>query len=86
MTNWAEIYDVGRPTSVEEYLQSDERYKDVVDWKDNGLYAHRRREKRKSRSRSYSNSRDGGSEQEDPRRPIGGKYSARGSESKPIKR
>jgi splicing factor 45 len=39
-TDWDEIYDPSRPTNVEEYLRSDERIREVRDWKAL-LYRHR---------------------------------------------
>ncbi|KAL7622961.1 hypothetical protein AAE478_006640 [Parahypoxylon ruwenzoriense] len=42
-TDWDEIYDPSRPTNVDEYLRSDERIREVREWKDL-LYKHRRRE------------------------------------------
>ncbi|KAI2625852.1 hypothetical protein GGR54DRAFT_518206 [Hypoxylon sp. NC1633] len=42
-TDWDEIYDPSRPTNVDEYLQSDERIREVREWKDL-LYKHRRRD------------------------------------------
>lgn len=41
-TDWDEIYDPARPTNVDEYLRSDERVREVQEWKA-VLYAHRRR-------------------------------------------
>ena len=41
-TDWDEIYDPSRPTNVEEYMRSDERIREVQEWKA-VLYAHRRR-------------------------------------------
>ncbi|KAI1763981.1 hypothetical protein GGR53DRAFT_495720 [Hypoxylon sp. FL1150] len=41
-TDWDEIYDPSRPTNVDEYLRSDERIREVREWKDL-LYKHRRR-------------------------------------------
>ncbi|KAG8168985.1 hypothetical protein KVR01_001734 [Diaporthe batatas] len=41
-TDWDEIYDPSRPTNVEEYMKSDERIREVREWKAI-LYAHRRR-------------------------------------------
>lgn len=41
-TDWDEIYDPTKPTNVEEYLRSDERIREVQDWKA-VLYRHRRR-------------------------------------------
>lgn len=40
MTNWDDIYDPSRPNNYEEYKQSDEKVREVRDWKDR-LYAHR---------------------------------------------
>lgn len=42
-TDWDEIYDPSRPTNVDEYLQSEERIREVREWKDL-LYKHRRRD------------------------------------------
>lgn len=42
-TDWDEIYDPSRPTNVDEYLRSDERIREVREWKDL-LYKHRRRD------------------------------------------
>ncbi|KAM0333356.1 hypothetical protein ACHAQA_002017 [Verticillium albo-atrum] len=41
-TDWDEIYDPTKPTNVEEYLRSDERIREVQDWKA-VLYRHRRK-------------------------------------------
>ncbi|KAJ2903248.1 hypothetical protein MKZ38_010200 [Zalerion maritima] len=41
-TDWDELYDPSRPTNVEEYLRSDERIREVREWKD-VLYRHRRK-------------------------------------------
>lgn len=41
-TDWDEIYDPSRPTNIEEYLRSDEKIREVQDWKA-VLYAHRRK-------------------------------------------
>ncbi|KAI9712518.1 MAG: hypothetical protein M1812_006827 [Candelaria pacifica] len=38
--NWDDIYDPSRPNSYEEYKNSDEKLREVRDWKDR-LYAHR---------------------------------------------
>lgn len=57
-TDWDEIYDPSRPTNVDEYLRSDERIREVREWKDL-LYKHRRRDD--DRRRSWS------SEEEDSR-------------------
>ncbi|WYZ41343.1 hypothetical protein EsH8_V_000238 [Colletotrichum jinshuiense] len=40
-TNWDDIYDPTKPTNVEEYLRSDERIREIQDWK-RLLYRHRR--------------------------------------------
>ncbi|EAQ85739.1 hypothetical protein CHGG_06992 [Chaetomium globosum CBS 148.51] len=41
-TDWDELYDPARPTNVEEYLRSEDRVREVREWKA-VLYAHRRR-------------------------------------------
>lgn len=41
-TDWDEIYDPSRPTNVDEYMRSDERIREVQEWKA-VLYAHRRK-------------------------------------------
>jgi len=51
-TDWNEIYDPSRPTNVDEYLRSDERVREVQEWKAL-LYRHRRQGERQ-RSRSWS--------------------------------
>ncbi|KAI1380850.1 hypothetical protein F4677DRAFT_200451 [Hypoxylon crocopeplum] len=48
-TDWDEIYDPSRPTNVDEYLQSDERIREVREWKDL-LYKHRRRDDERQES------------------------------------
>lgn len=48
-TDWDEIYDPSRPTNVEEYMKSDERIREVQEWKAI-LYAHRRRRRGSSDS------------------------------------
>ncbi len=48
-TDWDELYDPARPTNVEEYLRSDERVREVREWKA-VLYAHRRRRRASSES------------------------------------
>ncbi|KAI1270000.1 hypothetical protein F5Y18DRAFT_1057 [Xylariaceae sp. FL1019] len=45
-TDWDEIYDPARPTNVDEYLRSDERIREVQEWKAI-LYKHRRHEREK---------------------------------------
>ncbi|KAI2473238.1 hypothetical protein F4781DRAFT_226522 [Annulohypoxylon bovei var. microspora] len=59
-TDWDEIYDPSRPTNVVEYLRSDERIREVREWKDL-LYKHRRRDDESERRGSWS------SEEEDSR-------------------
>ena len=51
--NWDDIYDPSRPNNYEEYKHSDEKIREVREWKDR-LYAHRIA-KRKS---DYSDSED----------------------------
>ncbi|GAP83304.1 putative G-patch domain-containing protein [Rosellinia necatrix] len=59
-TDWDEIYDPSRPTNVDEYLRSDERIREVREWKAL-LYKHRRRD----------NERDSwDSDEEDDHRPV----------------
>ncbi|KAK3334256.1 hypothetical protein B0H65DRAFT_566860 [Neurospora tetraspora] len=60
-TNWDELYDPARPTNVEEYLRSDERIREIRDWKA-VLYAHRRK-----RRDSFDSRRSDEEEEEDRR-------------------
>ena len=55
--NWDDIYDPSRPNNYEEYKNSDEKIREVREWKDR-LYAHRM-----ARRKDYSDSDD------DERRP-----------------
>lgn len=57
--NWDDIYDPSRPNSYEEYKHSDEKIREVREWKDR-LYAHRMARKHTS---------DLDSDDEDQRRP-----------------
>ncbi|MCJ1243415.1 hypothetical protein MMC30_000612 [Trapelia coarctata] len=57
--NWDDIYDPSRPNSYEEYKNSDEKIREVREWKDR-LYAHRMAREKSS----YSDSED-----DPPRRP-----------------
>lgn len=57
--NWDDIYDPTRPNSYEEYKNSDEKIREVREWKDR-LYAHRM-------ARKYSSDLD--SEDEGMQRP-----------------
>lgn len=40
MQNWDDIYEPSRPNNYEEYKHSDEKLREVREWKDR-LYAHR---------------------------------------------
>lgn len=40
ITNWDDIYDPSRPNNYEEYKRSDEKIREMREWKDR-LYAHR---------------------------------------------
>jgi splicing factor 45 len=42
--DWDDIYDPTRPNSYEEYKNSDEKIREVTEWKDR-LYAHRKARK-----------------------------------------
>lgn len=61
-TDWDEIYDPARPTNVDEYLRSEERVREVQDWKA-VLYAHRKRR---------GTSEDGDSEDSESEMMMGG--------------
>lgn len=65
-TDWNEIYDPSRPTNVDEYLRSDERIREVRDWKAL-LYRHKRPVERKRQSSWDS--------EEDEDRPMGSMFS-----------
>lgn len=41
-TDWDEIYDPSKPTNFDEYMHSEERIREIQDWKA-VLYRHRRR-------------------------------------------
>lgn len=65
--DWDEIYDPARPTNVDEYLRSDEKIREVREWKAL-LYKHRRRE----------NERDSwDSEEEDEPQPVTSRSTSR---------
>ncbi|KAK5628804.1 hypothetical protein RRF57_004519 [Xylaria bambusicola] len=70
-TDWDEIYDPSRPTNVDEYLRSDEKIREVQEWKAL-LYKHRRRDDRRD---SWD------SEEEDDRRPVNSKSTRQASNS-----
>jgi splicing factor 45 len=57
--DWDDIYDPSRPNSYDEYKHSDEKIREIREWKDR-LYAHRM-------ARRHSSDRD--SEDEEPKRP-----------------
>jgi splicing factor 45 len=57
--DWDDIYDPSRPNNYDEYKHSDEKIREVREWKDR-LYAHRL-------ARKHSSDRD--SDDEEPRRP-----------------
>ncbi|KAI9828989.1 MAG: hypothetical protein M1832_000012 [Thelocarpon impressellum] len=54
--NWDDIYDPARPNNYEEYKQSEEKVKEVREWKDR-LYAHRMARPRSSDSDSEDDAR-----------------------------
>jgi len=64
--DWDDIYDPTRPNSYEEYKHSDEKIREVREWKDR-LYAHRM-------ARKFSSEKD--SDEEDYRPQIGSKFPA----------
>ncbi|TGJ82088.1 hypothetical protein E0Z10_g6666 [Xylaria hypoxylon] len=70
-TDWDEMYDPSRPTNVDEYLRSDERIREVQEWKAL-LYKHRRRDHEKD---SWD------SEEEDDHRPAHSQFAPPGSYS-----
>lgn len=65
-TDWDEIYDPARPSNIEEYLRSDEKIREVQDWKA-VLYAHRRKQRR------HGSDTDMGSDEEDARPTMSSK-------------
>ncbi|KAI1778294.1 hypothetical protein F4818DRAFT_293496 [Hypoxylon cercidicola] len=71
-TDWDEIYDPSRPTNVDEYLRSDERIREVREWKDL-LYKHRRRDE--ERRGSWDDS------EEEESRPVQNQFAPPGSYS-----
>lgn len=66
--NWDDIYDPSRPNNYEEYKHSEEKIREVREWKDL-LYRHR------TKRREYSDS----DEDEDTRRPVDSKSAMRPS-------
>ncbi|KAI1365745.1 hypothetical protein F5Y08DRAFT_303014 [Xylaria arbuscula] len=64
-TDWDEIYDPARPTQLDEYLRSDEKIREVQEWKAI-LYKHRRRDN--DRRDSWD------SEEEEDRRPMNNQF------------
>ncbi|KAB5554415.1 hypothetical protein GE09DRAFT_1286977 [Coniochaeta sp. 2T2.1] len=67
-TDWDEIYDPARPTNIEEYLRSDEKIREVQDWK-TVLYAHRRKA-----TRQKSEDTDMASDEEEARPSMGNQF------------
>jgi splicing factor 45 len=63
--DWDDLYDPTRPNNYEEYKQSDERIREIKEWKDL-LYSHRMARRRSS---------DQSSDDAQPTRPINGKIS-----------
>lgn len=45
--DWDDIYDPSRPNNYDEYKHSEERYREIREWKDR-LYAHRIANRRNS--------------------------------------
>ncbi|KAI1466041.1 uncharacterized protein F4812DRAFT_435708 [Daldinia caldariorum] len=76
-TDWDEIYDPSRPTNVDEYLRSDERIREVREWKDL-LYKHKRRD-----DDDYDNDERRGSwdSEEEDRAPVQNQFAPPGSYS-----
>ncbi|KAJ1326405.1 splicing factor 45 [Microdochium nivale] len=81
-TDWNEIYDPSRPTNVDEYLRSDERVREVQEWKAL-LYRHRRQQqqqadpRRERRSGSWSSDEemdDARPAAQNQQRPAAGSY------------
>ena len=58
--NWDDIYDPSRPNNYQEYKDSEEKIREIREWKDR-LYAHRMKRRTPS---------DYDSEEEDSRRPV----------------
>lgn len=56
--DWDDIYDPSRPNSYEEYKNSEEKIREVRDWK-NRLYAHRTKQKRRDTTESDEESSRG---------------------------
>ena len=54
--NWDDIYDPSRPNNYEEYKHSDEKLREVREWKDR-LYAHRIARESSSRADSEEEER-----------------------------
>lgn len=61
--DWDDIYDPSRPNNYEEYKNSDEKLREMREWKDR-LYAHRI-------ARKYSSDQE--SDDDGPRRPVNSK-------------
>jgi len=65
--DWDDIYDPSRPNNYEEYKNSDEKIREVTEWKDR-LYAHRKNKRPPS---------DVESEEESYRPQMGSKFSSK---------
>ncbi|RYO79617.1 hypothetical protein DL766_001901 [Monosporascus sp. MC13-8B] len=63
-TDWDEIYDPSRPTNVDEYLRSDEKIREVREWKAL-LYKHRKRSPER---------RDSWDSEEEDHRPMNNQF------------
>ena len=63
LQNWDDIYDPSRPNNYEDYKHSEEKYREIREWKDR-LYAHRFAKEKKD----YSDDMSDTSEQDRPLR------------------
>ena len=61
LQNWDDIYDPSRPNNYEDYKHSEEKYREIREWKDR-LYAHRFAKEKKD----YSDDMSDASEQDRP--------------------
>ena len=52
-TDWDEPYDPSRPTNVDEYLRSDERIREIHEWKDTVLYRHKLKKRDEEDQRGF---------------------------------
>lgn len=58
--NWDDVYDPSRPNNYEDYKHSEEKYREIREWKDR-LYAHRFAQEKR-----YSEDMSEGSEEDRP--------------------